>query len=80
QFLGDRIEKNIVEVDREELVKLLRREEYVDRNLEDSGYVALKFDGRIIGCGFYREGTVSSRIPKGRGKELAENISLSSSQ
>ncbi len=71
QFLGDRIEKNRVVVNREELIQLLKREEMIDRNLEDEGYVALEFEGRIIGCGYFKDWKVSSRIPKGRGKELA---------
>lgn len=75
QFLGDRIEKNLVTVEREELVKLLEREEMVERKRESDGYVALKFEERIIGCGFYKAGKVSSRVPKGRGKELARTLS-----
>lgn len=72
QFLGDRASRNVVEVDREEFLKLLRREEMIDRDLESDGYVALKYQGRIVGCGMYRADVVSSRIPKGRGKELAQ--------
>lgn len=74
QFLSDRISKNIVKLSREEFLKLLRREEMVQRDfdLEEEGYVALKFDGQVVGCGFYMNGKVSSRVPKGRGKELAQ--------
>lgn len=75
QLLGDRIKKNIVEVDRKELKKLLRRKEMVERNLDEKGYIAIKYDSRVIGCGFYKDGKVSSRIPKGRGKELLEILS-----
>lgn len=74
QFLGDRISKNVVEVDREELLKLLRREEMIDRDLEEEGYVALKYGSRIIGCGMFKDKVVSSRVPKGRGEELADII------
>ncbi len=72
QLLGDDIGKNTVELDRDELVMLLRREDMVERQMSEEGYVALKFQDHIIGCGFYRNGTVSSRVPKGRGKELAK--------
>ena len=73
QLLGPRISSNIVEGDEEELRKLLKREEMIERDLDsEEGYVALKYKDRIIGCGFYKNGSVSSRIPKGRGKELAE--------
>lgn len=71
QFLDDRIKKNIVELDREEFLKLLNREEMIPREMEEKGYVALEFENRIVGCGYYMDETVSSRIPKGRGRELA---------
>jgi len=72
QVLGRKLEKNVVEVDKEELEGLLKRERMVDRDLEENGYVAIRYDGRIIGCGFYAKDKVSSRIPKGRGKELLD--------
>jgi len=71
-FLGDRISKNIVELDKQEFLNLLNREEMVPREMEEKGYVALRFEGQIVGCGYYMNETVSSRIPKGRGKELAD--------
>lgn len=75
QLLGDRIEKNVVELEKEELEKLLKREEMVDRELDQKGYVALKYRDRVVGCGFYKDGKVSSRVPKGRGKELLDILS-----
>lgn len=75
QLLGDRIEKNVVKLDKDEMEKLLRREEMVERKMDDKGYVALRFEDRIIGCGFYKDDKVSSRIPKGRGKELLDILS-----
>lgn len=72
QFLGDRIKKNVAELEKHELEKLLAREEMIPANLTEKGYVALKFKGRIIGCGFYKDGVVSSRVPKGRSRELLE--------
>lgn len=71
QFLGGRISKNIVELDKQEFLDLLNREEMIPREMEEKGYVALKFEDQIVGCGYYMNETVSSRIPKGRGKELA---------
>ncbi|MFB6209115.1 MAG: hypothetical protein ABEJ56_03160 [Candidatus Nanohaloarchaea archaeon] len=72
QLLGPRISKNIVEIDESELKKLLAREEMIEKEVEEEGYVAIRFEGRIIGCGMYRDGVVSSRIPKGRSEELLE--------
>lgn len=72
QVLEDKLKKNVVEVDKEELEGLLKRERMIERDMEENGYVAIKFQGKIIGCGFYAKDKVSSRIPKGRGKELLE--------
>lgn len=74
QFLGDRISNNIVELDKQEFLDLLNRREMVPREMEEKGYVALSFEDQIVGCGYYMNETVSSRIPKGRGKELADII------
>lgn len=71
QFLGDRIERNVVDVEREELVLLLDGE-LVEEDAEGVGYVALRHGEPVVGCGFYADGTVSSRIPKDRAKELRE--------
>lgn len=74
QLLDEHIEKNIVELDREEFRKLLAREEMIPRDLEQEGYVALEYKGRVMGCGYFKDGVVSSRIPKGRSKELLDII------
>lgn len=74
QLLGDSIGRNVVELSKEEFHKLLAREEMIPRDLEDETYVALKYDGRVFGCGYFKDGVVSSRIPKGRSNELLEII------
>ncbi|MFQ3275569.1 MAG: NOL1/NOP2/sun family putative RNA methylase [Candidatus Nanohaloarchaea archaeon] len=78
QLLENEIEKNIVEVDKEELIDLLDREEMIDREMDEEGYVALKHQDRIIGCGYYKNEKVSSRVSKGRSKELKKIIEQSS--
>lgn len=71
QFLGAKISKNIVELDKQEFLDLLNREQMIPKDIEEKGYVALSFEGQIVGCGYYMNDKVSSRIPKGRGKELS---------
>ena len=71
QILEGKISRNLVELDREEFLDLMDGE-MVERNLEDKGYVALVYDGKVFGCGLYKDELVSSRIPKGRGKELRD--------
>lgn len=74
QLLGDHISRNVLEVGKEELLKLLRREEMVPATFEEDGYVAVKYEGRMVGCGFYRDDVVSSRVSKGRASELADAL------
>lgn len=71
QYLDDRIEKNRVELNEEEFRTLLEGE-MIERVMDEKGYVALVYRDRVVGCGFYMDELVSSRIPKGRGKELLE--------
>jgi NOL1/NOP2/fmu family ribosome biogenesis protein len=78
QMLEEKISRNCVKIDREELLDLLDGE-MIQRELEENadsseGYIALEYQGRIFGCGLYKDGLVSSRIPKGRGKELRDLV------
>lgn len=69
QFFDDAMTRNVVSVSRGELCRLLDGA-LIDRDADSEGYVALRWRDHIIGCGLYYNDTVSSRIPKGRGKEL----------
>ena len=72
--MGDNINKNKVQVNREEFKKLLNREMIQKKRKESKGYVAIEYDGRVMGCGLYKDELVSTRIPKGRSKELRKAI------
>ena len=74
QYLDDEISRNMVEISDEECEKLLAREDMIPREMEEEGYVALKYENRVLGCGFYKNEKVSSRIPKGRSKELLKAL------
>lgn len=74
QFLNDRIEKNVVSLTDNQLESILAGELVPVTPDAEEGYVALKYEGRILGCGLYKNETVSSRIPKGRGNELADAL------
>lgn len=69
QLLGDKISKNTVEVDGEGLKEILSGE-MISVEASSEGYVAIIFDGEVVGCGLYKDEVVSSRIPQGRGEEL----------
>ena len=74
QLLDEKICKNIAEVEREELEALAKEDGLIERKMSEKGYVALKFRGRVIGCGFYMDELISSRIPEGRMQELVDSI------
>lgn len=69
QLFDETIEENIVEIEREELSELLNGG-MIPAEASSKGYVALSFEGKIIGCGLYMDDVVSSRIPRGRAEEL----------
>jgi len=73
QFLGERIERNVVDLDREELEKLVFERQSIDCELTP-GYVALRFRGEIIGCGLNRTDGLETQIPKGRAKTLRHDL------
>lgn len=75
QVLEPAVSRNVVTVDRQQLLALLDGElvavDAISGEPDDEGYIGIRYDGRMIGCGLYKNGTVSSRVPKGRGQELA---------
>lgn len=73
QLIEDKIEKNRVDLSREELEALLTGDMIEFSDLE-KGYVALFFEDRCIGCGFYMDELISSRVPEGRGEELLDTL------
>jgi NOL1/NOP2/fmu family ribosome biogenesis protein len=69
QLLDDELSRNVVEVTQEEFEALLGGD-MIERFMDEKGYVAVSFEGKVFGCGFYMDELVSSRIPEGRAKEL----------
>lgn len=75
QMLGESIDKNIVEITGEELEILLNRE-MIERKDLDKGYVALKYDDLILGCGYFMNEKVSTRISKSRSAHLRNILDM----
>lgn len=70
QILGDEITSAKITVSKDELTTLLDGD-MIERELGiEKGYVAIIFDGRVVGCGLYKDELVSSRISTGRAGEL----------
>ena len=73
QLIEDKVERNRVDLSREELEALLTGD-MIERKMNEKGYVALFFENRCIGCGFYMDELISSRVPEGRGEELLKSL------
>ena len=72
QILGNAISSAITEVSQSEL-EILLDGDMIERNLEiEKGYIALLYEGEVVGCGLYKDELVSSRISRGRAGELRE--------
>lgn len=71
QRFGDRATKNVVDLSADEARGFVQGET-VERefDVEDLGYVVVRHDGSVLGCGLYFPGELRSQIPKGRRVEL----------
>lgn len=71
QLFDDKLEKNVVELEKEELKAILEEEDMIEVEASSEGYVAIKYRGRVVGCGLYKDNVVSSRVSRGRAGELS---------
>lgn len=69
QQIGEHISTNKIEMTEKQFQKIINREMF-DAEREEDGYVALSYQNSVIGCGFYKNQKISTRIPKNRSKEL----------
>ena len=73
QLFGDSVTKNAVELDTEDACEFVRGEtvdiEFGEDEV-DLGYVAVKHEEEVLGCGLYFPGELRSQVPKGRRVEL----------
>ncbi|MFB6100410.1 MAG: RsmB/NOP family class I SAM-dependent RNA methyltransferase [Candidatus Nanohalobium sp.] len=73
QLLQDEVTENIVAVSESDLEDFSENR-MIEADLSEKGYVTLRFQDRIIGCGFYMDGLVSNRVPEGRLEELVDTF------
>ena len=68
QRFGSHARRNIVSLTSQELVSLLQHSErpWPDDSAREltPGYVVLRVDGHVVGCGLYTPGRLRSQIPK----------------
>ncbi len=74
-FLDREIKKNRVELDKITLKEFLERGKIklnqIKEECED-GFVAISFEGKIIGCGVLKNNILYQKLPNARRKELLE--------
>ena len=68
-LLGDRIRAQRVNLSRSDLENLLQGRTLTRKDLTP-GYVALCFEGDVLGCGHVKGGLLRCQIPRGRRQEL----------
>ena len=76
--LGPLISRSRVDIDRDDLKKLLLGQRIAYSGTE-AGYIALVYQGDVLGCGRCQGGKLHALIPTGRRRELLEILASRSS-
>ncbi|MFQ5846638.1 MAG: hypothetical protein ACE5IQ_03075 [Candidatus Methylomirabilales bacterium] len=63
-FLGDAIAKNVVDLTAEQLNPFLRGEILAGPFLVEGGYVAVRYEGKMLGCALYGAAGLKSQLPR----------------
>ena len=66
QLFGRLATKNRIELNREDALKYLQREDVTTGQEAETGYVILTYKNATLGMGFYRNGEIENLLPKGR--------------
>lgn len=77
QFLGRKLRKNIISLDEQKFKRIVLKRKRSERVPSlPSGYVALMYRNKIIGCGLVTPKGLESQIPKTRTKELRDVLEV----
>jgi len=64
QFLGPQATRNVIDLDDDSISPFLEGQTLYGEFDVDPGYVIIRSEGRILGCGFYDKGKLRSQVPK----------------
>lgn len=64
QFLGPQATRNVIDLDEDSISPFLEGQTLYGEFDVDPGYVIIRSEGRILGCGFYDRGKLRSQVPK----------------
>lgn len=71
QRFGGHVTENTLDVTEEQAKTFVSGDTVeIETREVDLGYVAVRYDGRVLGCGLYFPGELRSQVPKGRRCEL----------
>jgi NOL1/NOP2/fmu family ribosome biogenesis protein len=73
QIFGKYATKNVVEISSVELQTYLTGFDIQKKADVENGFVIIKCNGDIIGCGLYKDGIIKNQIPKHRRKAIGES-------
>jgi NOL1/NOP2/fmu family ribosome biogenesis protein len=66
QLFGNLATKNTIELEKADALKFATRQNIETKQDAETGYVILKYNGAVLGCGFYKEGKIENLFPKQR--------------
>ena len=69
QLFGSKINKNVVDIDRENLIKFCRGDDLIinlNVNSVKPGFIAIRFNELVIGCAHWNKDIIKNQIPKSR--------------
>ncbi len=70
QLVGQGARKNVIDLSREELSELLQKGHIPLERDGLKGFVILRYNGIVLGCGLLKEGILYSQFPRGRAEAL----------
>lgn len=73
QAFGDHVSRSVVDVDRDQARAFVAGEDVPRSDLDadvSRGWVAVRYGGHVMGCGFWNEEVLESVVPKGRRVDL----------
>ncbi len=70
QLIGQGATRNVIDLTKEELSELLDKGSIALDKEDLKGFIIIRYNGLVLGCGLVKEGVLYSQLPKGRAEAL----------
>ena len=70
-LFGEQASRNVIDLSRDELAAVFKVPIPKDLEIMSNGYVVLRYNGNILGCGLFIDGRLIHQFPKGRATALS---------